>query len=66
MDVNSEDWQNEKITVCAACHMASCWQGIHMCCDAQTADVTSKTRRELIALNREHICYMKTDAELAT
>ena len=56
---------DQEITVCDKCLMASCWQGIFMCQEAQKAGIVKKTRRELIALNREHPCYMKTDEELA-
>jgi len=57
-------WLDEKITVCDRCLMASCWQGIFMCQEAQMAGTTQRTRRELIALDREHTDYMKTDREL--
>jgi len=35
-----------------------------MCATAGNAGTMQKTRRELIALNREHVSYMKTDKEL--
>lgn len=59
-----EKWLDAKVTVCDACLQASCWQGILMCQESQKAGTVHKTRKELIALDREHICYMKTDDEL--
>lgn len=59
-----EAWLDEKITVCDACFQASCWQGIFMCEQSQNAGTMQKTRRELIALGRDNVCYMKTDEEL--
>lgn len=59
-----EEWLNTKVTVCDACFQASCWQGIFYCAKYVEAGTVQKTRRELVALGREHICYMKTDEEL--
>ena len=59
-----EAWLDEKITVCDACLQASCWQAEHMCATSEHAGIVQKTRRELIALGREHVGYMKTDEEL--
>ena len=56
---HSEEWLNEKITVCDKCLRACCWNGIFMCDDAYGAGITEKTRRELIALDREHTDYMR-------
>lgn len=56
---------NGLIPVCSECLQASCWQGIFMCDNAQTASMVYKTRRELRKLNRENPCYWKTDKELA-
>jgi hypothetical protein len=53
------------ITVCDKCLQASCWQGIFMCDEAQTAGIVQKTRKELRKLKREHPAYWKTDRELA-
>lgn len=53
------------ITVCDKCLQASCWQGIFMCDEAQTAGIIQKTRKELRKLKREHPSYWKTDRELA-
>jgi hypothetical protein len=47
------DMQRE-VTVCAACLTAACWHGEFMCETAQTADITTKTVAELLALDREH------------
>jgi len=59
------EWLNQKVTVCDKCLMASCWQGIFMCQESQNAGTVQKTRMELIRLNRENTCYMKTDEELS-
>lgn len=53
------------ITVCDKCLQASCWQGIFMCDDSQTAGVVEKTRRELKKLGREHPSFWKTNRELS-
>lgn len=45
------------ITVCAACLMASCWQGVWLCEEARQADITQKTVAELTALGLEHPDY---------
>jgi len=45
---------DRKVTVCAACLTASCWHGEFMCEASRTADVTTRTVRELRALGREH------------
>lgn len=56
---------NDMITVCSECLKASCWQGIYYCDDHRTAGTVHKSRKELLALNREHPSYLKTDEELA-
>jgi len=43
-----------KITVCASCLRAACWQGELLCDDYQDADAVEMTREELTALDREH------------
>jgi len=58
-----DKWLDETITVCAECLRACCWQGIFMCDAAQTADITKKTRRELIPLHLESTDYMIGDGE---
>ena len=63
--MSGDQWLNEQITVCDQCLMASCWQGIFMCDKARDAGIVKKSRAELIALNREHQCYMKSDEDLA-
>ena len=55
-----------KITVCAMCLQASCWQYVFCCYDYRTANTTQKTVAELKALDREHPSYWKTDEELAS
>jgi hypothetical protein len=56
---------NDLITVCAACLQASCWQGMFMCQQSQSANITQRTRRQLKALDLEHPSYWKTNKELA-
>lgn len=52
--------EDRVVTVCAECLRASCWHGEFMCDDAQSANVTKRTVRQLNALNREHpSCYSK-------
>ena len=62
--MSGDIWLNEMITVCDHCLTASCWQGIFMCDKARDAGIVKKSRQELIALNREHHSYMKTDEQL--
>jgi hypothetical protein len=45
------------ITVCDACLRASCWHGLFLCEDYQTAGTTQKTVRELRKLDLEHADY---------
>ena len=56
---------SDLITVCDKCLQASCWQGIFMCQQSQNAGIVQKTRGELLAMNLEHPCYLKTDEELS-
>lgn len=56
---------NSKITVCAECSQASCWQGIFMCDLSQTAGIKKLTVLELVKIGQEHPSYWKTDEELA-
>ena len=62
--MGGDRWLNEMITVCDKCLTACCWQGIFMCQQAGEAGTIKKSRQELIALNFEHQCYMKTDKQL--
>lgn len=62
--MSGDVWLNEMITVCDQCFMACCWQGIFMCDNARDAGTVKKSRQELIALNLEHHCYMKSDQQL--
>lgn len=42
------------VTVCGRCLRASCWQGEHMCQEAQGAGTVEMTVEELTALDLEH------------
>lgn len=46
--------QERTVTVCDNCLTASCWHGLFMCDEAQTAGTVEKTVAELEALKREH------------
>lgn len=56
--------KTKRITVCAECLRASCWQGNYVCQKYMTADTVKKTIARLVKLNLEHECYWKTDEEL--
>lgn len=43
------NWLDGKITICAECKRACCWQGEFMCDAAKDADIEIVTRRENIA-----------------
>ena len=45
------------VTVCDSCLQASCWQGVFMCDNAQTAGTVEKTVAELTELALEHPDY---------
>lgn len=50
----------KKVTVCDKCFKASCWQGLFLCDEAQSAGTTEKTIEELKKLNTgEHPSYWK-------
>lgn len=51
----------DKITVCAQCLQASCWQGIFMCDRAEDADVKEMTVAELRRLGLEHESWWDKD-----
>jgi hypothetical protein len=55
----------DRITVCAECLQASCWQGRFMCDKAKWADIKQMTVLELKKLGLENSQYWKTDEELA-
>ncbi len=57
--------ETRKVTVCDKCLTASCWQGIFMCQENETAGTVQKTRTELRKLNLENPCYWKTDKQLS-
>lgn len=49
--------ETDKVTVCAECLQASCWQGVFMCQKSKNANIVEKTVAELRALGREHPDY---------
>ncbi len=49
----------KKITVCAACLRASCWQGEFYCDDYREASTLQKTKKELKKLGYENAEYWK-------
>lgn len=55
--MTTDSKEDELITVCDQCFLASCWQGIFMCDKSRDAGITEKSRKELRALNKEHECY---------
>ena len=57
--------ENRKVTVCAECFRACCWQGELMCENAKYADIVKKPISELKALKLEHPDYWGTDVEQA-
>ncbi len=60
------NWWDKRITVCAECGCASCWQGEFMCDRSKTAATVQKTIKQLIEDRPdEHPCYWQTDEELA-
>jgi hypothetical protein len=57
--MNTPADDERKVTVCASCLQASCWQGEFYCDNYKTANVVEKTVAELRELNREHPCYWR-------
>lgn len=57
MTTKNED--DRLVTVCAACKMACCWQGIFYCEEYKEADIEELPIRELKKLGREHPDYWK-------
>ena len=55
------EWRsrNRRVTVCAACLQASCWQGAFYCDEAKTAGTVEKTVAQLQGMNLEHPDYWK-------
>lgn len=49
---------NDKIWVCAACSQASCWAGIFMCWESDTADIKLITKGEARKLKVESEDYI--------
>ena len=56
--MNDDD---RKVTVCAACKMATCWQGIFMCQESQHANVIDLPISELKKLDLEHPSYWSVE-----
>lgn len=50
-------WPLDYITVCASCLQSSCWQGIFYCDNYKTANVVSRTVRDLLKLGLESPHY---------
>lgn len=48
---------NDKITVCSHCKLATCWDGEFMCQQSKTADIEVLTVGELKKLDLEHPSY---------
>lgn len=59
-----DDRMKDLITVCASCLCASCWQGVYLCENWQTAGTVQMTREELLKLDCEFEEFLKTDKEL--
>ncbi len=53
---------NRVVTVCDKCFKASCWHGIFMCDDAQTAGTVDKTVAQLRELNVENKDWYSVEA----
>ena len=51
--------KNKIVTVCDKCFQASCWQGIFMCQESETAGTVEKSIEELEKLNLENPCYWR-------
>ena len=52
---------DRRVTVCAECLQASCFQGEFYCDKARTAGVTRRSVRELRELALEHQSYWAAD-----
>lgn len=44
----------EMVTVCNKCLKATCWQGLFMCDESQTAGIIDMPIEDLKKINREH------------
>lgn len=55
---------SDKITVCASCLRACCWQGSFFCDNYREADIIDKTVKELKKLKLEHSDYWKEDLRI--
>ena len=55
MPVNDD---NDEIWVCAACKQASCWAGVLVCWESDTADVIKITKGEARRLGVEREDYL--------
>lgn len=58
MSTQDSPSKDEKVTVCASCLRASCWQGEFYCDDYKSAGTVEKTMDELLALDLEHWSYL--------
>jgi hypothetical protein len=56
---HSFDIKYDMVTVCDKCFQASCWQGVFLCSESDSAGTLEKTVEELMALNLEHPDYWK-------
>lgn len=63
--VEDELIDNRGVTVCDRCLQASCWQGIFMCEDSETAGTVDLPRSTLRMLDRENEDYWSHPATLA-
>ena len=57
MTTDTELSDDTKVTVCDACLCACCWRGKFPCDRTRGAGITTRTVRELRALDREHPSY---------
>lgn len=53
-ECEAEAHDNRNVTVCAACLRASCWHGVFLCDQSQTASTIRVSRTMLNKLGREH------------
>lgn len=60
-DTSDLDVLERKVTVCDRCLQASCWHGIFMCQDAQSAGTREATVAQLALLRREAPDYWFRD-----
>lgn len=56
-----DDYYNKKVVVCDECLRAACWKGHFYCDKAKYANITERTKGELLALNLEHPSYWEDE-----